>query len=524
MSVICRFSGLAVEFDGQFLFRDLEGTLADDISGLIGPNGQGKSVLLKCLAGGMIPASGEIRWEQPRLRVDQFARVNGPRVAEALGIAELHDCFARIQRGDCTPADLEKVADLWHLPALWRQQLDAAGLDVALDTPVAALSGGQRTRLALCAAFRHRDSYLLLDEPSNHLDREGRDWLVQQLLQHPGGALVASHDRTLLRRVSAIYQLGKESLRYYGGGYELYTSVHAAERAAVERRLTSTEKQLSKVRQQQQAAQQRAAGRRKQGERLRRSGSQSKLLLDAKAGQAEHTQARFKALYQQRIGQLSAQLDEHKAQTETLRAQRLTLPPEGVRGGLRLHLQDLLLPWVEHRPLTLAVHSGERWRVCGWNGAGKSTLLKVIAGLLPPRAGSCHRHGSCLYLDQEFSMLNPAESALANLRRLHPGIDSSDWRTYLGGVRLRGDKVLLPIAALSGGERLKVALLAATGRGLAPDLLLLDEPDNHLDLDSRQLLEQALREYPGALMMVSHDDVFVEGIGVQETLSLSASG
>lgn len=121
-------------------------------------------------------------------------------------------------------------------------------------------------------------------------------------------------------------------------------------------------------------------------------------------------------------------------------------------------------------------------------------------------------------------MLNPAESALANLRRLHPGIDSSDWRTYLGGVRLRGDKVLLPIAALSGGERLKVALLAATGRGLAPDLLLLDEPDNHLDLDSRQLLEQALREYPGALMMVSHDDVFVEGIGVQETLSLSASG
>src|SRR5690606_2509627 len=128
---------------------------------------------------------------------------------------------------------------------------------------------------------------------------------------HPGGALVASHDRTLLRRVSAIYQLGKESLRYYGGGYELYTSVHAAERAAVERRLTSTEKQLSKVRQQQQAAQQRAAGRRKQGERLRRSGSQSKLLLDAKAGQAEHTQARFKALYEQRIGQLSAQLDEH---------------------------------------------------------------------------------------------------------------------------------------------------------------------------------------------------------------------
>ena len=217
---------------------------------------------------------------------------------------------------------------------------------------------------------------------------------------------------------------------------------------------------------------------------------------------------------------MATELGATQTRLETIKPQTLRAAPEAAHHSLCLHLSELVLPYVHHAPLTLTVQQGERWHIRGRNGSGKSTLLRVMAGLEQPLAGFCEVHGRCVYLDQHFSLLDETESALSNLQRLHPDSSATQLRTELAGLRLRGDKALQPLRELSGGERLKVALLTVLVGGNAPTLLLLDEPDNHLDLDSRLLLEQTLADYPGALLVVSHDPAFIEALHVHHTLIL----
>lgn len=520
MSVACHFTNLTLGFDDRPLFDGITATLPTGISGLIGPNGSGKSVLLKVLSGDLTPARGDLQWDRPCYRLAQVPHVHGIRIADALGVGNLFDAFAGIERGRARPEDLDLVADSWHLPAEWQMLLTDAGLEAPLDTPVAQLSGGQRTRLALCAAFGRRNHFLLLDEPSNHLDAAGRLWLIEKLRGHPGGALVASHDRTLLNQVDTLFELRNLRLHRYGGGYDHYRSLREAEKTGLEQKIVASQRQLRTLKQGAEAAHARAAGRRRQGMRLRRSGSQSKLLLDAKSNSAECSHAREKALQEQRSQRIREELSALEGKREQLRPQQLAIQEEGLRAGRRLSLEALQLQWVEHAPISLTVYSGERWRIQGANGCGKSTLLKTIHGELQPRAGECHRSGSSIYLDQDFGLLDGGQSAVENLCRLHPGVGATEWRTRLASMRLRGDKGLQRVAELSGGERLKVALLAVTAGPQAPDILLLDEPDNHLDLDSKEILEAALRNYAGTLILISHDEYFVQQAGVQETLLL----
>ncbi|MCW8126733.1 ATP-binding cassette domain-containing protein [Microbulbifer halophilus] len=518
MTSICTISQISLTLDDKPILDNLSANLPAGISGLVAPNGRGKSVLLKLLAGHWPPDSGGIDWHRPHYRLDQLARLRGPRVVDCLDADGLFDRFRRIEQGRGDEADLAAVADHWHLPALWQQQLDTAGLDCPLESPVSTLSGGQRTRLALTAAFMQRDCYLLLDEPSNHLDRQGRAWLREQLQQHPAGALVASHDRELLECAHNLFELGEKGLRQYGGNYSFYRRVRDAEIAGAEQRVENARQEIQQSERQRQKALQRAAQRQRHGRSQR--GSQSKLLLDARKDRAGQSLGRVKQQFAQRSDQLQQKLGEEKSALTQQRMQQLSVTRSGLRGGPRLHLENLRLPYGRQQPISLTLHSGARWQLTGANGSGKSTLLKVISGALQPAAGHCHRHGSCLYLNQEFSLLDGDSSALDNLRRLHPDRDSTYWRTALGSLNLRGDLALRPLNTLSGGERLKVALLATTRGSRAPDLLLLDEPDNHLDLDSRRLLETALRDYPGSFLLVCHDPVFVEAVGINGELAL----
>lgn len=522
MSIICHFSDLSVAFNTTPLFTGLEASLPDHLTGLTGPNGGGKSVLLQLLAGLRTPDRGTIRWTRPVLHVPQLSRLRGPRVAEALGVGSLHDTFTRVGEGRGTPEDLERIADRWHLPAQWQQGLDEAALPATPDTPVSALSGGEQTRLALCAAFLREDHYLLLDEPGNHLDREGRRWLSERVQSHPGGALVASHDRSLLRQVGTLLELREGRLRHYGGNYDLYTTIRNHEITALEQQIQSRTKALENTRRQEQEAIRKAARRRRQGEKLRRSGSQSKLMLDAQVERAQHSRSRQHATMQARDEALSLAIRQARAERDHLDTQTLHFDNDERRGGISVVLDRLLLPRGQQEPISLTVRSGDRWRIDGPNGSGKSTLLQIIAGQLPARSGDCTVHGRCLHLDQHFELLDHRQSAVDNLRRLHPESPRVEWRTRLGSLRLRGEKALQPVGTLSGGEQLKVALLAITGGENPPDLLLLDEPDNHLDLDSRTLLEQALRGYAGTLMLVTHDDEFAREAGADRVLALGA--
>lgn len=514
------FDHLTVQFDDAPLFTDLSASLHPGLTGLVGRNGQGKSVLLSVLANQRPPSAGSVSWNVATLWLPQLDRLHGPRLADALDVGELFDRFARVEAGQGQPDDFDRLADRWHEPAAWRALLERAGLSQTLDAPIAQLSGGERTRLALCRALLRPNHYLLLDEPTNHLDSAGRAWLLEALAQHPGGALIVSHDRSLLRQVNHILELTSLGLTEFGGNYHHYRRQSDARRAAAEARVERLAGERKWLQRAQQAELQKAAQRRRHGERQRQTGSQSTLFLDAQKNRAERSLGSLKRQQGERRDQLNKQWQEARAELEQRKAQRVSLGTQAGDGRLRLHLDQLRLPWGTQTPLTLSVFGGERWQLDGANGSGKSTLLQVIAGQLQPAGGHCERHAQVHYLDQHCSLLDPQQSATDNLRRLHRQHSESDLRTRLAGLGLRRDDALRPVSQLSGGERLKVALLAVTDAEHSADLLLLDEADNHLDLESRLLLEQALAEYRGALLLVSHDPDFKAAVRFDHQLCL----
>jgi ATPase subunit of ABC transporter with duplicated ATPase domains len=207
---------------GPDILEGLTGRIPPGLTGLVGANGAGKSVLLKLLAGKLQATHGSVIWHVPFLHIDQFAADGFQRIADALGIAELFDAFARVEQGQAHDDDIERLADHWDKPAMWKSMLESAHLPDDPGRSVNTLSGGQQTRLMLCAAFCQPAHFLLLDEPGNHLDRRGRDWLISNLIRHPAGALVVSHDRYLLRHVHQILELSGHGLQLFGGAYDFY--------------------------------------------------------------------------------------------------------------------------------------------------------------------------------------------------------------------------------------------------------------------------------------------------------------
>ncbi|MFA0790026.1 ATP-binding cassette domain-containing protein [Microbulbifer echini] len=517
MTAICTLENLSLAFGGTPLFLKINSELPAGITGLVAPNGGGKSTLLKVLSSQIPIDSGHFTWKKPNHLVRQFYNLSSFKIVDFLEKGQLWKLFTRIEQGLATEEDFAAVADYWHIPLTWQRQLESVEITAPLDTPIEHLNGGQRTRLFLSHAFSKKNHYLLLDEPSNHLDREGREWLRNSLMQHPGGALVASHDRELLEYVNQIFELHQQGLRLYGGGYSSYQHRRNIEQAALLQKAQDNHKELRQINRIKQLSIQKFAERQRQGESKRNS--QSKSLLDAQKNRAGRGFGKVKRRLEQRQLNLEIRQDALQArsrkETYRLKPQKLDIKTDDLRGGRRLHLENICLPRGSHKdPISLTLQSGDRWQVTGSNGSGKSTLLKIIAGQLKAKKGVCQHYGNYCYLDQDLSFLNKSLSALSNLNHLYPGRSEGHWRTMLATMRLRGDLALRPLKDLSGGEQLKVALLAATRGNPTTDLLLLDEPDNYLDLDSRRLLEKALVGFPGTFLLVSHDPIFIEAIGV----------
>ena len=226
----CIISNLTLDFPQQKIFDNISFQLPlNSFSGLVGKNGQGKSLLMSILhlqKKSEVAYSGEILWQCPHQHLTQLQRIKESTIAQALNIHELYFCFERIKQGIASFLDYDQVENLWHLPAYWQQLLESASLPIELNTPIQELSEGQKTKLALCRLFLLKDHYLLLDEPSNHLDTQGRKWLIDQMSQHPTGGLIISHDRQLLDQVQGIFVLNQLRLHYYGGNYSHYQQQH----------------------------------------------------------------------------------------------------------------------------------------------------------------------------------------------------------------------------------------------------------------------------------------------------------
>lgn len=514
----------AVTPEGRPLFSNLHLSFGPERTGLVGVNGVGKSTLLRLIAGDLAARSGTIEVRGRCAWLRQGLCVDGQQtVADLFGLREPLQCLARIERGEGSERDFAQ-AD-WTLPARLAQALERTGLSVATDTALGSLSGGQRTRVALAALLFQQADFLLLDEPTNDLDSEGRRAVAELLGQWRGGALVVSHDRSLLQQMDSIVELTSLGATRYGGNWEHFQARKAVEQAAVTRELADARKALASVTRSAQLTAERKARRDGAGRRKRARGDAPKLLLDKRKERSEATGGGNARLAEARRNQAEETLGAARSKQEALRPLAVELAATGLPAAktvLRLEgvcaAYDRAVPVL--KAVSLAVSGPERVAITGANGSGKSTLLAVIAGELAPSAGVVERPVVCARLDQSAALLENSASVLHNFTRLNPGKGEEACRAALARLGFRADAALQGVEHLSGGERLRAALACVLGGSTPPPLLLLDEPTNHLDLEAIAAVEAGLNAYDGALLVVSHDEAFLNNIGITRRLVL----
>jgi len=512
---------------GDTLFGPLSLTLEPSLCALVGRNGSGKTRLLRLLAGLDEPATGHIeRFGSHAWVAQQHVISSQTTLAELLGYDAIFTARKRIDSGDYQPDDLALLDGYWDIV----ERLSEAFINATLppfepDKPAIELSGGERIRALLCGAFTAGADFLLLDEPTNHLDRQGRVWFYDQLSRYQGGVLVASHDRELLEQVPRILELSASGLRSYGGNYADYQAQRDAEQQAARAALehAATERKRTRARMQ------------KEHDDSQRRSAKTLRTVDT-LNIASFERVKYKGAAKERIGTWKKQ---HSEQNEALNAAvnkarerveddnpvMFTLPGSQIPEGKQvLVLEDLVLQHVPVPPLTWRIDGPMRVALKGPNGCGKSTLLKTLLGEVAPRSGSCKVSVSCAYLDQHLSRLDLSQSVMTHLNLSHTPLEEGVLRTRLAQLQLGADKVMLPLAALSGGERLKAALACVLWGAEATQLLLLDEPTNHLDLASVQAIEAALAGFPGALLVVSHDEAFLSGLTLTHELVWEEAG
>jgi len=506
---------------GDTLFGPLNLSLEPALCALVGRNGSGKTRLLRLLAGLDTPASGHIERFGTHSYVAQQHDISPhTTLAQLLGYEAIFAARKRIDSGEYLPEDLECLDGYWDLAERLSEAFIRAGLPAfEPDRLASELSGGERVRALLCGAFTANADYLLLDEPTNHLDQQGRAWFYAQLARQTGGVLIASHDRELLTQVPRILELSASGLHNYGGNYADYQRQRNAEQQAARAALehATTERKRTRARQQKE-----------HDDSLRRSAKTLRTVdtLNIASfervkykGAAKERPGAWRKQHHDRQDTLNAAVNQARERVEEDNPVMFTLPGSQIAEGKQvLVLEEMVLPHVTMAPLNWRMDGPMRVALRGPNGCGKSTLLKAILGECEPIAGSCRVSVNVAYLDQHLSQLDLSQSVISHLNLHNTPLEEGVLRSRLAQLQLGADRVTLPLSALSGGERLKAALACVLWREEATQLLLLDEPTNHLDLASTTAIEAALAGFAGALLVVSHDEAFLDGLKLTHEL------
>ncbi|RPI05570.1 MAG: ABC transporter ATP-binding protein [Ignavibacteriae bacterium] len=530
LPTIC-VSGLGYSFpDGYTLFQNISFTMTGGKTGLVGANGCGKTTLLKIIRKECSPTEGSLRTNGNFAVLEQeqsgYSALTLSEVLEAdKKIAALH----AIAEGKGSETDFVLIGDDWDTEERIHRILYASGLDhIPLDRRFRHLSGGEASRLLFAKCLLQHPDLIMLDEPTNHLDGKNRRLLYEMVREYKNGLLVVSHDRQLLRLMDTIIELTPSAAHLYGGNYDFYVRQKATERNALEQQILTAELELKK---EQRAAADAAASRKKMNTRAEKNSAKGgipKILLNRRRGKGEQSLARMNAVHEKKLNRLQHRVDELKDGLTVLNNLKIDLRTEPAYNGKILLKADGInfgyngtLLWRQNIDFTL--HTRVRISLAGDNGSGKTTLAHLLTGQIQPVCGTILRNDIRIgSIDQKYEIIDPGITILDNLRRFAPSeMLEHELRIRLGRFLFYKEEVFKQAKDLSGGEKCRLSMACLLAVSNEPDLLILDEPTNNLDLAGIEQMQSALQQYTGALFVISHDQDFLESIGIDSVLDLN---
>lgn len=496
---------------------------------LVGNNGAGKSTLLQLIAGLLPPTQGRVTVSSAPYYVPQhFGQFDALTVAQALGIEGKIAALREILDGRATEAHLATLDDDWTIEERSQEALRQWGLPgLSLTHQLVSLSGGQKTRVLLAGIVVHQPETVLLDEPSNHLDGTGRQLLYDFIASTTRTLLVVSHDRKLLNLLGAVAELGKRGIVLYGGNYAFYAGQKQAEGTALRHDVQSREKALRKAKETEREALERKQKLDARGKKSQDKAGLPAIVLGMMRNSAENSGARLKSQHAEKVGTIAQELSELRKELPDLDKMKFGFDNSALHKGKILFTAANLNYGYGPHPLWqpalhFQVHSGERIALRGPNGSGKTTLIRLLLGQLAPQAGTLYRaEAQAVYIDQDYSLIDTQRTVYGQARQFNAlALPEHEVKIRLARFLFTKDDWDKSCQALSGGEKMRLLLCCLTIRSQAPDLIILDEPTNNLDIQNVEILTAALHDYQGTLLVVSHDAHFLEQAGVARTIAL----
>lgn len=496
---------------------------------LIGANGIGKSTLLKIIAGELQPSNGELRINSDPYYIPQiFGQYNHFTIAEALRVNHKLNALREILNGNVSEENLTVLNDDWTIEERCDNALKYWQLsDLDLAEKIENLSGGQKTKVFLAGILIHEPELVLLDEPSNHLDKATRELLYNFIVTTNSSLIIVSHDRKLLNLLPTVYELSKRGITIYGGNYDFYTSQKEIENHALNQDLQSKEKALRKAKEKERETLERQQKLDARGKKKQEKSGVARIMMNTLRNNAENSSSKLKSVHVEKIDGISKELREIRSALPDIDQMKFGFDDSGLHKGkilfkatdINFSYNDQLL-W--KKDLSLEITSGERIAINGLNGSGKTTLIKIILGKLSPKSGSVRiAENKTVYIDQDYSLITNELKVYDQAQQFNvAGLEEHEIKMRLNRFLFHKEYWDKPCGTLSGGEKMRLMLCCLTISNESPDIIILDEPTNNLDIQNVEILTAAINEYQGTLIVVSHDESFLEQINIEKAILL----